>query len=221
MPLTSTEQTSPGSGFGLLSGTSMATPEVSGVAALLLARHPNLTTAQLKQALMEGVDKLPQLDGKVVSGGRIDALKALQAADAVPPPPPPPPPAAPAPPPVVARSATAPRDTLAPVLVLDLARRATIKGLLKSGLRVAAHCSEGCRLTYRVLLDATTAKRLHVRRTAATRKHALKRAATDHADLKLPKALRRARSAKLTVEVRAVDAAGNAVTHRVTVALRR
>jgi subtilisin family serine protease len=208
-------------GFGLLSGTSMSTPVVSGVAALILARRPDLTTAQLKQALLDGVDKIPSLDGKVVSGGRIDALKALQAADAVPPPPPPPPPAAPAPPPVVARSATAPRDTLAPVLVLDLARRATIKGLLKSGLRVAAHCSEGCRLTYRVLLDATTAKRLHVRRTAATRKHALKRAATDHADLKLPKALRRARSAKLTVEVRAVDAAGNAVTHRVTVALRR
>jgi subtilisin family serine protease len=208
-------------GFGLLSGTSMSTPVVSGVAALILARRPDLTTAQLKQALIDGVDKIPALDGKIVSGGRIDALKALQAADAVPPPPPPPPPAAPAPPPVVTQSSNIARDTAAPVLVLDLARRATIRGILKSGLRVAAHCSEGCTLTYRVLLDAKTAKRLHVKRTAATRKHSLKRAATDHADLKLPKALRRARSANLTVEVKAVDASGNAVTHTVTIALRR
>jgi subtilisin family serine protease len=210
-----------GSGFGLLSGTSMSTPVVSGVAALILARRPDLTTAQLKQALIDGVDQIPSLAGKVVSGGRIDALKALQAADAVPPPPPPPPPVVPAPPPVLAQSAAVPKDTFAPVLVLDLARRATVKGLVKSGLRVAAHCSERCTLTYRVLLDAKTAKRLHLKRTAATRRHLLKRAATDHADLKLPKALRRARSGKLTVEVKAVDAAGNAVTHKVTVALLR
>jgi hypothetical protein len=127
----------------------------------------------------------------------------------------------PAPPPVVVQSATVPRDTTAPALVLDLARRATIRGILKSGLRVAAHCSEGCKLTYRVLLDAKTAKRLHIRRTAAKRTRSLKRAATDHADLKLPKALRRARSAKLILEVKAVDAAGNAVTHTVTITLRR
>src|SRR5205085_339749 len=176
---------------------------------------------QLKQALMEGVDKLPSLDGKVASGGRINALAALQAADRLAPPPPAPPPPPPPAAPVVVQSSTPAPDVAAPVLALSLGRHASIRTLLSRGLRLAVHCSEGCRLSYRVLLDAKTAKRLHRQRTAATRKHTLTKAATDSASLRLPKALRRVRSGKLTVQITAVDGAGNAVSRTLTVALRK
>ncbi len=59
------------------SGTSMATPYVAGVAALILASEPDLTVAQLRERVLQSVDKLDALDGKVENGGRINAAKAL------------------------------------------------------------------------------------------------------------------------------------------------
>ncbi|MEZ5429149.1 MAG: S8 family serine peptidase [Pyrinomonadaceae bacterium] len=59
------------------SGTSMATPYVAGVAALILASEPDLTVEQLRQRVLASVDKLDSLDGKVENGGRINAAKAL------------------------------------------------------------------------------------------------------------------------------------------------
>lgn len=61
------------------SGTSMATPEVVGVAALVLSLDPNLTVKELRQRLMDATDPLPALKGKVVSGGRINAARAVGA----------------------------------------------------------------------------------------------------------------------------------------------
>jgi thermitase len=61
------------------SGTSMATPEVSGVAALVLAENPNMTVEQLRARLLESVDKIPALEGKVASGGRLNAARAVGA----------------------------------------------------------------------------------------------------------------------------------------------
>ncbi|HEY0428734.1 MAG TPA: S8 family serine peptidase [Pyrinomonadaceae bacterium] len=59
------------------SGTSMATPYVSGVGALVLAGEPNLSVEKLRERLLKSVDKLDSLNGKVESGGRLNAAKAL------------------------------------------------------------------------------------------------------------------------------------------------
>jgi subtilisin family serine protease len=61
------------------SGTSMATPVVSGVAALILSVNPDLSVTQLRQRLLDSVDKLPALEGKVSSGGRVNAARAVKA----------------------------------------------------------------------------------------------------------------------------------------------
>jgi subtilisin family serine protease len=65
--------------FREASGTSMATPEVAGVAALVLSLEPDISVQNLKARLLKSVDKLPALEGKVVSGGRISAAKAVGA----------------------------------------------------------------------------------------------------------------------------------------------
>jgi len=59
------------------SGTSMATPYVAGVAALILANEPKLSMENLRERVLKSVDSLDSLDGKIKSGGRINAEKAL------------------------------------------------------------------------------------------------------------------------------------------------
>ncbi len=69
--------TLPGGRSGTMTGTSQATAFVTGVAALLLSQNAQLTPEQLKQILVESVDRLPQLKNKVASGGRLNAYAAL------------------------------------------------------------------------------------------------------------------------------------------------
>ena len=69
--------TTPVGAYSVLSGTSMATPYVTGAAALVLAENPTMTTQQLKARLLESVDKVPALAGKVSSGGRLNVHRAL------------------------------------------------------------------------------------------------------------------------------------------------
>lgn len=64
-------------GYREASGTSMATPYVSGVAALIIANEPNISVEKLKDRILKATDKIAALNGKVVSGGRINAAKAL------------------------------------------------------------------------------------------------------------------------------------------------
>ena len=63
--------------YGIKSGTSMAAPYVSGAAALLAARYPDLSVASLKATLMNAVDVLPAFAGFVKTGGRLNVANAL------------------------------------------------------------------------------------------------------------------------------------------------
>lgn len=67
-----------GNRIGLMSGTSMATPFVSGVAALLKSAYPKATGAQIKNAIMNSVDVNPGHEFRVQSHGRVNVEKALQ-----------------------------------------------------------------------------------------------------------------------------------------------
>ncbi len=66
------------SGYTNFSGTSMATPHVAGAAALLAGNNPALSAASLKATLMNTVDQLPQWNGFVRTGGRLNVFAALQ-----------------------------------------------------------------------------------------------------------------------------------------------
>lgn len=60
-----------------LSGTSMAAPGVTGIAAMLYAYHPGLTADIAKQILVNSVTKMESLTDKVYSGGMVNAYQAL------------------------------------------------------------------------------------------------------------------------------------------------
>ena len=85
--------TAPDNSYRPASGTSMASPVVAGVAALLRSYYPTLTAAQVKSILVESTDKV---EGKVrkpgsrevvpmselcISGGMINAKKAFELAE--------------------------------------------------------------------------------------------------------------------------------------------
>lgn len=69
--------TYPGSQYVNMDGTSMAGPFVSGAAALLLSRNSTLEPMAIKRVLMQGVDRLDALEGKVASGGRLNLARVV------------------------------------------------------------------------------------------------------------------------------------------------
>jgi len=69
----------PGNEYEEKSGTSMATPVVAGVAALVAAHEPRLSVDDLRKRIVSSVDKIDALKAKITSGGRINAAKALGA----------------------------------------------------------------------------------------------------------------------------------------------
>ena len=77
-PGVSIYSTLPGNRYATYSGTSMATPLVSGVAALCWAIDPTATVDQVRDAILGGADKMAALNGKVASGGVLDAYNTLE-----------------------------------------------------------------------------------------------------------------------------------------------
>ncbi|MCA2506080.1 S8 family serine peptidase [Microcystis sp. M62BS1] len=69
----------PGGGYATLSGTSMASPHVTGAAALLWSQNPTWTAQQVKNTLMNTGDPIAALAGKTVSGKRLNVFNALAA----------------------------------------------------------------------------------------------------------------------------------------------
>jgi subtilisin family serine protease len=69
-----------GSGYGYLSGTSMAAPHISGAASFLFAVRAALSPTDVKTLLLSSVDRLGNWDGIVASGGRLNLFGAGLAA---------------------------------------------------------------------------------------------------------------------------------------------
>jgi len=69
--------TLPGSQYGYMQGTSMAVPYVTGLAGLIKSIRPDLSALQIKYTILNNVDYISSLAGKILTGGRINALKAL------------------------------------------------------------------------------------------------------------------------------------------------
>jgi subtilisin family serine protease len=88
-PGTDIYSTLPDNDYGYMTGTSMATPHVAGMIALLHSgaskkftqeylANPSRLALTLKGIIMDNVDSLPSLKGKTVSGGRINVSKSMQ-----------------------------------------------------------------------------------------------------------------------------------------------
>lgn len=64
-------------GYGYMTGTSMATPMVSGTAAMLYSYEPQISLSEVKHRIVNSVRKMGSLNGKTASGGMLDVYAAL------------------------------------------------------------------------------------------------------------------------------------------------
>jgi subtilisin family serine protease len=71
--------TKPGNVYQYLSGTSMATPHVAGLCALICSHYPSMSSLGVKERLLRTVDTKSPFADTLSSGGRINAHSALTA----------------------------------------------------------------------------------------------------------------------------------------------
>jgi len=76
--ITTSSESLTGDLYQYVSGTSFATNFVTGVAALALAKKPNLKVGKLKKIILSNVDRLNSLNEIIVTGGRLNAYKVLK-----------------------------------------------------------------------------------------------------------------------------------------------
>lgn len=76
-PGVNVQGTFPNGGYGALSGTSAAAPQVAAACALLLQQRPELSSLELKEHALAAVDAVPGLVGKVESAGRLNLRRML------------------------------------------------------------------------------------------------------------------------------------------------
>ncbi len=163
------KSTYPG-GYASADGTSIAAAHVSGVAALIAAEHREWGAASIKAAILAGADPLANLAGKSVTGARLNAAGALEAAAEMPeiepeppaPTPTPTPTPTPVPTPAPPVATPAPPVTTAPAPPVAAAPAASVSGLRISGTRTR-------RLSFSLSSAATVTIRLERRRCSRGR----------------------------------------------------
>ncbi|MCD8223538.1 MAG: S8 family serine peptidase [Clostridiales bacterium] len=69
--------TTPGQNYSFMSGTSMAAPMVTGVAALVYSCRTDMTLADVRQAILFSARTMEGMNGKTVTGGILDAYGAI------------------------------------------------------------------------------------------------------------------------------------------------
>jgi subtilisin family serine protease len=124
--------TLPGKAYGLRSGTSMATPYVTGVLALVWGLRPEWGYRQVIAQVLSTTDPLSSLAGKVATGGRLDASAAVRV-----------PPRSPTGPASVASAAVAPGGTSGVVAPASAASVAEAGAPAVAGADVVRALGEG------------------------------------------------------------------------------